>query len=201
LRPISVPPSSITGRPSGRLPPSIPASISAPLPKRSALLATATLAVGGAAALALVPAASPAAALRGLHAEVLWTQRSAKVTTGYATVVLSLLGLVLTVRKRSRHLPRLDLARLQVVHGALGAAALLALAAHTGLRAGERLDLLLSIDFLAVAALGGLAAAATALGDPASSQLRRLLATRAHLYLLLPLPVLVALHVLGAYYF
>src|SRR6185437_15873984 len=145
--------------------------------------------------------ASPAPALRGLHAEALWTQRSAKLTSGYATVALSLLGLVLTVRKRSRHLHRLDVAGLQVVHGALGAAALLALALHTGLRAGERLDLLLSIDFLAVAALGGLAAAAMALGDSASSQLRRILATRAHLYVLLPLPVLVALHVLGAYYF
>src|SRR6185437_1183599 len=147
LRPISVPPSPITGRPSGRLPPSIPASLAAPAPRRSALLAASAIAVAGVAVLAVAPAAAPATSLRGLHAEVLWTHRTTKLASGYATVVLSILGLVLTVRKRSRHLHRFDVAGLRVVHAALGAAALLALALHTGLRAGERLDLLLSINF------------------------------------------------------
>ncbi len=198
LRPISVPPSRLSGLPSGRLAPSI-----APPPPRpsTGLLAAAFAAMAGSVALAAAPAATPARSILGLHAEVLWTRRAYQTASGYAVVALALVGLVLSLRKRWRRFSYGDVAGLRVLHAALGVAALVCLGCHTGLRAGERLNAALTLDFLAASALGGLAAAAHALGDATASPQRRLLATRAHLVVLLPLPALLGLHVLGAYYF
>jgi nitrite reductase (NADH) large subunit len=198
LRALSVPPSRI----SGLLPPS-PSLAPAPLTARgsNALLGTASAALGAAAAFMLAPPLPPPRSFRGIHADVLWSAGPAQQATGYGIVLLSLLSLVLTLRKRWARFSRGSVAGLRVLHGALGAAAMVCLACHTGLRMGERLNRLLAVDFLAAAALGGVAAAATALGDPIAGAARRALVTRAHLFLLLPLPVLVALHVLGVYYF
>src|SRR6185436_16680857 len=103
--------------------------------------------------------------------------------TGYAVVVLSIAGLALSVRKRGSHLGWADLPALRVVHGALGAGAVVCLAAHTGLHLGQRMNRLLMIDFLALSVLGALAAAVTAFVhrlDPARAQARRELVARAH---------------------
>lgn len=57
---------------------------------------------------------------------------------------------------------------------------------------------------LLLAALGAGAAAVVAIApgvDPQVAQARRMLAMRVHVALFLPLPVLIALHVLSAYYF
>ncbi len=200
LRPLSVPPSRITGRPPGRL---VTATMGAPTSARARaeLLITAAAALLGTAVFALEPGLTPARSFLGLHLDVLWTPRRLQEASGYAVVVLSLASLLLSLRKRCARFGYGSVAGLRVVHGALGAAALVGLACHTGLHAGERLNRLLALDFVAASALGGLAAAATALDDPLAGAARRLLATRAHLFVLLPLPVLVALHVLGAYYF
>jgi NADPH-dependent 2,4-dienoyl-CoA reductase/sulfur reductase-like enzyme/bacterioferritin-associated ferredoxin len=202
LLPISVPPSRLSGRPSGRLP---PPSLASPLTVRDrsdgGLLATAALGLAGSAALVLVPAVPPARSFRGHPFEALWTGRAGRQASGYATVALVVAGLVLSLRKRWKRFPYGGVSGLRVLHGALGALALGALACHTGLASGERLNRLLALDFVAASALGGAAAGAAALGDPARAQVRRILATRAHLLILIPLPVLLALHVLGAYYF
>jgi NADPH-dependent 2,4-dienoyl-CoA reductase/sulfur reductase-like enzyme/bacterioferritin-associated ferredoxin len=202
LRPISVPSSVISGLPSGRLLTPAPRS-TAPARERFhvALLATAVAALGGSAAFVIVPAAAPARSLASARMEALWAHRTGEQATGYATLALALASLVLSLRKRWKRFTYGDVAGLRAAHGAIGAGALLALAAHTGLHLGVRLNRLLALDLLAAGALGGVAAAATVLGDPLAAQARRLLATRAHLYVLFPLPVLVALHVLGAYYF
>ena len=198
LRPISVPPSRVSGLLSGRLPPSL-----APPPPRSTtgLQVTAVGALAGSVLLAVAPAATPARSFRGLHAEALWTRRSYAEASGYAIVALGVLGLVLSLRKRWKRFTFGDVASLRVLHGALGVAALGCLLCHTGLHAGERLNRLLTVDFLAASALGGLASGTHALGDPGAAPQRRLLVSRAHLLVLIPLPVLLALHILGAYYF
>ena len=200
LVPISVP--ATPGRPSGRL---STLSTAGPATQRDrsrrGLLATAALGLAGSAVLALAPPVPPARSFRGMRVEALWTGHAGRQVSGYATVLLALAGLALSLRKRWKRFSYSDVATLRVVHGALGALALAALACHTGLAAGERLNRLLALDFIAASALGGAAAGAAVLGDPVRAQLRRLVATRAHLLLLIPLPILLALHVLGAYYF
>lgn len=181
-----------------RLGPSMPPPAAQP---RAALLVTAGAAVVTAALIAVVPAVPPSRSLRGLHVEVLWTRRSCQEASGYAVVALGLVGLVLSLRKRWKRFAYGEVAGLRVLHGALGVAALVGVGCHTGLHVGERMNRLLTLDFLALSALGGLAAAAHGLANPLGAAHRRLLATRLHLLLLIPLPVLLALHVLGAYYF
>jgi nitrite reductase (NADH) large subunit len=201
LRPISVPPGRISGLSSRRVPSSISPASPASLRTRTGLLVSAAASLGISALVALAPPLPPARSFRGVHADLLWTERAFQEASGYAVVLLTLLGLALSARKRWKRFAYGDVAGLRVLHGALGAAALVCLGCHTGLHAGQRFNRLLTFDFLAASALGAVAAVATALGDPVAGAARRLLATRAHLFILLPLPVLVALHVLGAYYF
>jgi nitrite reductase (NADH) large subunit len=167
---------------------------------RKGLLVTAAATLGITALLALSPPLPASRSFRGVHADALWTQRGLQEASGYAVVLLTLAGLALSARKRWKRFGYGNVAGLRVLHGALGAAALVCLGWHTGLHVGQRFNRLLALDFLAASVLGAVAAAAVALGDPTGAA-RRILATRAHLFILLPLPVLVALHVLGVYYF
>jgi nitrite reductase (NADH) large subunit len=199
LRPISVPPGSLPALASTRSP---PPSAEQPADRtRGGMLGGAAAALLLSAGLAVARPLAPRTSYRGVHVDALWTTRAGKQVTGYAVVALVALGLVLSLRKRWKRFTYGDVARLRVLHGALGAAALVCLACHTGLHLGERLNRLLSLDLLAASALGAVAAAASGLGDAAAGPAQRLFATRAHLYVLLPLPVLLVLHVLGAYYF
>jgi nitrite reductase (NADH) large subunit len=148
--------------------------------------------------LVLAPAVPPAPSIRGLYPDTIFRAATIQRVTGYGVVVLALGSLVLTLRKRSRYFSSRSVTGLRVLHAALGAAAVACLSCHTGLRLGERLNRLLALDFLAAAALGGVAAA---LEDPSAPASLRAVAARAHVLVLLPLPVLVALHVLVAHYF
>jgi hypothetical protein len=200
LRPVSVPPSRISGLPSGYLLQSVapPASgVRSPI----ALFASGIVAVAGAVAFALAPAASPARTFGGLHADVLWTHRGGRLASGYVVVALLVAGMGISLRKRCPRFRHGSVAGLRVIHGVLGALALAGVACHTGLHGGERLNRLLALDFLAATAVGGVAAAATAIAGPRGSASVRLLFTRAHVFVLVPLPVLLVLHVVGAYYF
>jgi nitrite reductase (NADH) large subunit len=203
LVPISVP-SARLSLVAPRLPPTISPAVRAEEQSRGPLLITAAAALLGALATALAPGLSAARSFRGVHAAALVEGRAFRHASGYAMVALSLAGLLLSLRKRWRRFPWGTVPGLRVAHGWLGVAALGCLWAHTGLRLGERLNRLLMLDFLALALLGGVAAAVTAIGhhlDPTAALSPQKFASRAHLVLLLPLPILVALHVLGAYYF
>jgi nitrite reductase (NADH) large subunit len=148
-----------------------------------------------------VPAAGPARSFRGVRVEALWTDRSLQRCSGLL-IVLAALGSMAFSRLQRRRAPwRAAVARAKVSHGALGAAAIVGLACHTGLHVGERLNRILAIDFVMVSALGGAAALATAFGDGSRSRVGWRLLGHAHLLVLIPLPVLLALHVLAAYWF
>jgi hypothetical protein len=169
-------------------------------PHRRAMLAAAAVAVAGSLAIALVPPVPPAPSFRGRYLDDLVAGRAARQVSGWSIVVLAALVVALSLRKRWARFGVADVPSLRLAH----AAALLALAVHTGLRAGARADRLLFLDFLAVSLGGGLAAAATALArrfHPAVAEARRLAAYRVHFVLFLPLPILVALHVLRAYWY
>jgi nitrite reductase (NADH) large subunit len=88
----------------------------------------------------------------------------------------------------------------RVVHALVGGLAVAAMLAHTGLRLGVNLNLFLSIAFLGLAAIGGVASLALASrrGLPVGwPRVARVL----HLALFWPTLALVGLHVLAVYYF
>lgn len=135
----------------------------------------------------------------------LWTDPDLKQWTGYGVLGFAAVGLVLSLRKRVRRLESaggFDAWRL--VHVLLGLVALATLAAHTGARLGARLDMALVLVFLGLAVVGALSAAVTAWQHrlPPRQVLRwRRGADWAHVLLVWPLPVLLGLHVLKAYWF
>jgi hypothetical protein len=196
-RPLSVPPERLPTLPSPRAEPDAREAR-----VRRALLAGAVISLVAALAALAVPGLPPASSLRGVHLDALLDAGSVRRATGWAAAVLSLAGLVLPLRKRVDRAAIGDVAVHRAAHAALGAGALGTVLVHTGLHLGARLNLALMLDFLALSAVGGLAALATARGGFApTAAARRVIVARVHVALLLPLPVLVALHALGAYRF
>jgi hypothetical protein len=203
LRPITVPPERLPTVPPPRPSLSITPATIAEERNRRRLVVSAVLASMGTLIVLLVPALPPARSFRGVHLDAVLHNHVMQQASGFAILALSLAGLLLSARKRIARFKWGDVSGLRALHGVLGAATLVCLFAHTGLALGDRLNRLLMLDFLALTALGAVAAvlaAAPASGDPAA-QSRRVVATRTHLVLFLPFPILVALHVLGAYYF
>jgi nitrite reductase (NADH) large subunit len=136
--------------------------------------------------------------------EVLWTDDLAKQVTGWGLVALAAASLLLSARKRVKRFQAGEVGHWRAVHGALGVLSLLLLVTHTGLRLGHNLNLILMLNFLALAFAGGLAGAVTALErrmDGLWARRLRAAWTGCHLALTWPLPALVLFHVVAAYYF
>jgi nitrite reductase (NADH) large subunit len=171
---------------------------------RRRLLAGAILAFALVMAMALLGPLSGARSVQGSHLDALWTTSVGKQVTGYAVVGFGLASLLLSLRKRWKRFVYSDVPIFRVVHGGLACLALMMLGLHTGLHLGANLNRLLMIDFLALSQLGAVAAGVTALShwwSPGTAQNRRLVSSQAHLMLFWPLPVLLALHILGAYFY
>ena len=164
-------------------------------PGRRALLATAAVvALLG----LLVVAAKPPALAESVQAAGLWDAlfRDSwwRQATGFSLLGCSLAAGALPLRKRWKRLRLGDFGWWRAVHGGIGALALVTLVAHTGLRLGSGLNQALMVTFLAANVLGS--AAAFGSGRPLSKWLLWL-----HVGAIAPLPVLLAFHILSAYYF
>ena len=128
----------------------------------------------------------------------LWRSPYAQQVSGFATLGLMAVALLLPLRRRLGKLPG-SVAFWRVAHTALGVLALAALAAHTGLRLGVHLNLLMSGSFLGLAAVGGLTAFWPWGHRPPGAPARAM--RFVHLYLFWPALGLIALHVLAVYAF
>ncbi len=139
-----------------------------------------------------------------LEWDVLWRQSTVKQVTGYGLVLMTFVGLALSVRRRLGWLKRFEHATLRTFHVVVGAALLFVLAAHTGFRPGANLDWLLGTTFIASAIVGAITALGTTLeqriGGGMGARLRRAV-TRVHIWLVWPLPALVLAHVIKVYFF
>lgn len=136
--------------------------------------------------------------------ESIWNDGFWKQVTGFSLLGTSLLGLLMSLRKRLNWQWMGQFANWRGVHLLLGVSCLALLALHTGLHMGTNLNRWLLVDFLAVLALGGLSALMLAFGHklkPASASRWRSRMTTAHIYITWPLPVLLIMHVLSVYYF
>ncbi len=133
----------------------------------------------------------------------LWRDSSYKQASGYTLLALMAVLAFLSLRKR---LPRLrlgDFGAWRAVHAAAGVGGLVALIAHTGGKLGHNLNLALALCVLGLALAGGLAGVLSARGARASVSQRGYLdrSLWTHILLLWPLPVLLTVHIVKAYYF
>lgn len=139
------------------------------------------------------------------HWDPLWRDGLWKQVSGFSVVGLFVLGLAVSLRKRTALLDRLgrfDAWRL--AHVALGLLVIAGLVAHTGLRLGSGLNLLLMTSFAAMLVLGTLSTAVIAfehsIGGAAARRLRRQ-SVWLHILLFWPVPALLGWHVFKTYWF
>lgn len=176
-----------------------------PSPGRKSLLTGSVLALLGALCVSLFPAIPYAETVQGgWKFEVLWSDWWWKQVSGYSIVVLSLLGLLMSLRKRWQRFSLAHFAWWRVSHTVLGVLSLVGLVAHTGFRVGDNANFYLLVNFLLLAAVGGLAGSLIAKERQWRSGLAcrtRSLATQGHIFLFWPLLVLLGFHILSVYYY
>jgi nitrite reductase (NADH) large subunit len=135
--------------------------------------------------------------------DLIWRDGVWKQATGFTLLALSVIGLLLSLRKRWPRFRFGEYGAWRVMHGAMGVAGLLVLVAHTGFRFGTNLNFALMSLFIAANFMGAVAGMATGLdrfSRPADMKLRRRLIW-AHVLVTFPLPALVGFHILAVYYF
>jgi nitrite reductase (NADH) large subunit len=133
----------------------------------------------------------------------LWRDEFWKQVSGYSLLGMSAVALLMSLRKRVKRVSLGNFSSWRVMHVIVGAVAAVLLLAHTGGRAGANLNLALGASFIAAVLLGAAASAFTA-GEPragARGRTRRRWSTWLHIVVLWPLPALLALHIVSAYYF
>jgi nitrite reductase (NADH) large subunit len=126
-----------------------------------------------------------------------------KQFSGYSVLTLTVLSLVISLRKRFRWLSRFTFTGIRTMHVLLVTAALPVLMAHTGFHKGSNLNRLLFVSFILSSLTGsvvGLLAGSESQLPLALRSLRRPM-TLFHILCLWPLPVLIIFHVVSVYWF
>ena len=139
--------------------------------------------------------------------DMLWRDSIAKQISGYSLVGITLVGLLFSLRKRTKLLKLGSYGLWRTIHVVLGVAILLAVVVHTGFRLGVNLNLALSCTFLTLTLVGALAGIASSLESRCSPEwvmtIRawRPRLTRWHIWLFWPLPILIAAHIFCVYWY
>ena len=136
--------------------------------------------------------------------EHLWNDKFWKQVTGFTLLGLSVVGALMSVRKRINSERLGKFAYWRLMHILLGMGCAVTLMLHSGLHLGDNLNRWLMLNFLAVLILGSLAGSVVAL----SHRLQPVPARRTvkfwswlHILVTWPLPILLGMHILTVYYF
>ena len=135
--------------------------------------------------------------LQFLIASSFWKQ-----ATGYGVLTLTVLSLLLSLRKRTKLLDRFSFKSLRLVHVALATLSLAMLIAHTGFHRGSNLNFVLFATFLGASISGALVGVISGTEWLLPYRLRSLRRpmTLMHILLLWPLPVLIVFHIVTVYW-
>lgn len=135
----------------------------------------------------------------------LWRDGLFKQISGFTILGLFSVGLLVSPRKRVKTLQRLgrfDAWRL--LHVVLGVLVVFTLLAHTGMRFGSGLNLLLMVSFVGTLLLGAVSTGVISLEHKIGGALATRLRRRTiwwHILLFWPVPVVLAFHVLKTYFY
>ena len=137
----------------------------------------------------------------GWTVDVLWRESLWQQVSGYALAGLVLVGLSFSLRKRWRRLAFINYQSWRMVHAFIGAATLLVLVLHTGLRSGTGINFHLMTDYLGLILTGAIMGILIVCNQtPRIARLRARVFT-IHLGLLWVFPVLLGFHILAVYYY
>ena len=136
--------------------------------------------------------------------EKIWNDKYWKQVTGFSLLGMSVIGLLMSLKKRLGLQKFGDYTWWRTLHVFLGLMCAGILILHTGLHFGANLNRMLMLDFLAIIFLGSLAGAVVSLSHTlslnAAKQLRAFW-TWGHILLTWPLPILLGTHIFTVYYF
>jgi len=140
-----------------------------------------------------------------LQIDKLWTDNILKQVTGYSMLTLTLIGMTMSFRKRWKKIRTGNFAWWRIMHLGTALLALVLLFLHTGMTAGEHFNFLLMVSFLGALIIGSVVGVMTFLENrlPEVTTTYRVKTwfKNAHIAIVWPLPVLVAIHIVLAYYF
>jgi len=139
--------------------------------------------------------------------DFIWRDSYWKQVTGYTLLGISVVGLLLPLRKRIKRFSLGAFGFWRTMHSVVGALTLVGLVVHTGMHLGSNLNFILAAVFLTINVTGVFTAVVTSMEDRVEGKAAMMLRqwrprlSRIHLWLFLPLPVLVILHIAAVYYY
>ncbi len=140
--------------------------------------------------------------------ENIWNDKFWKQFTGFSLLAMSVLGLLMSLRKRikNKNLSKTlgDFAYWRLLHVVLGVFCIATLVLHTGMHLGQNLNQMLMINFLLVILLGAFTGAVFSLSHQLSANAALKLKqfwSWAHIVVTWPLPILLSVHILTVYYY
>lgn len=137
--------------------------------------------------------------------DTLWRTQLFKQISGFSVLGLFVVGLAVSLRKRTAVLNRLGrFDAWRVAHVVLGVLVVLALVAHTGLRMGHGLNFMLITSFSLMLLIGAITTTVIALEhklDTGMAQRLRRQATWVHILLFWPVPALLGWHIFKTYWY
>ena len=141
----------------------------------------------------------------GFRLDMVWLDGFWKQFTGYSLLAVSVIGLLLSARKRLAWMKKLgEYVSWRLIHTILGALLVATLYLHTGMRLGEQLNFALMSVFILIlisgALMGAIIANETKLDIGMAQKLRKW-TFWGHVGLFWPLPALLGFHILAAYYY
>jgi len=156
-------------------------------------------------AVLLLPSIPFSSSVQNIQIDYLWTDFLIKQISGYSLLGLIFIGaLLVSLKKRMQFLRIGELHHWRIAHMGMAALGGIFLFGHTGLRLGENINFMLMMCFLAVGVFGVVYSLIIANEHKfAAYKVKRFrnYASKAHIYLSWPLPVLVGFHILSVYYF
>lgn len=136
--------------------------------------------------------------------DAIWRDTTYKQISGFSLLGLSLVALLLSLRKRVTKFTFSSFPVWRIIHVAVGFAAVVGLAIHSGYRLGEGINFYLAVSFLAILIAGAASSVVVALEHRMDASLSRKIKNKLvwlHILAFWPLPALLAVHVFKSYYF
>ncbi len=136
--------------------------------------------------------------------ESIWNDKYWKQVTGFSLLGMTVIGLLMSLRKRIKIQALGKFQYWRFLHIILGVLSATTLVFHTGMHLGANLNQLLLLNFIAVLSIGALAGASISLAhnfSPGAAAGARKVFTWVHIIITWPLPILLCVHILTVYYF
>ena len=136
--------------------------------------------------------------------DFLWRNSLMKQITGFTILGLSILAVLISLRKRSKTITFGDFDTWRAIHILISLIIVIAIIAHTGFRLGNNLNYYLMVSFVGMLSLGSLSAISISVAhkfDTTTVSKIRSKLVWSHIILFWPVPVLLTFHVLKSYYF